>query len=165
MHTRDYLSDLTDELEEFGSGSFIEELVSGGPKNYAFMVFCTATGKCTSKCKVKAITLNYNNSEVVNFTSLRSMILEDDTPLHYTILRRSKGNIVVSSSHNRKQRSTRLSLRSAGLWTTLTPSHMDIIRFFYLCRILFIRFLIYRSVYLYRLLFIHMFINFQSVYL
>jgi len=27
-------------LEEFGSGSFIEEFVSGGPKNYAFSVSC-----------------------------------------------------------------------------------------------------------------------------
>jgi len=82
VHTGEYLGDLTDELEEFGSGFFIEEFVSGGPKNYAFMVFCPTTGKRTSKCKVKGITLNYNNSEVVNFTSLRSMILEDDTPLH-----------------------------------------------------------------------------------
>jgi len=38
VHTRDYLSDLTDELEEFGSGSYIEEFVSGGPKTYACMV-------------------------------------------------------------------------------------------------------------------------------
>jgi len=81
VHTGDYLGDLTDELE-LGSGSFIKEFVSGGPKNYAFMVFCPATGKRSSKCKVKGITLNYNNSEVVNFTSLRNMILEDDTPLH-----------------------------------------------------------------------------------
>jgi hypothetical protein len=29
----DYLGDLKDELEEFGSGSFIDEFVSGGPKN------------------------------------------------------------------------------------------------------------------------------------
>ena len=65
---------LTDELEEFGSGSFIEQFVWGGPKNCAFMVFCPTTGKCTSKCKVKGITLNYN-SEVVNFTSLRNTIL------------------------------------------------------------------------------------------
>jgi len=35
---RDYLGDLTDELEEFGSGSYIEQFVSGGPKNYAFSV-------------------------------------------------------------------------------------------------------------------------------
>ena len=32
----DCLSVVTDELEEFGSGSYIEEFVSGGPKNYAF---------------------------------------------------------------------------------------------------------------------------------
>ena len=82
VHKGDYLGDLTDELEEFGSGSFIEEFVSGGPKNYAFMVFCPVTGKRIFKCKVKGITLNYNNSQVVNFTSLRSIILEDDTPLH-----------------------------------------------------------------------------------
>ena len=145
MHTGDYLGDLTDELEEFGSGSFIEEFVSGGPKNYAFMVFCPATGKRISKCKVKGITLNYNNSEIVNFTSLRSMILEDDTPLHVHNPKKIKRNIVVSSSQNQKQRSTRLSLRSAGLWTTLTPSHMVIIRFFYLFKILFIRLFIYLS--------------------
>ena len=66
MQTGDYLGDLRDELEEFASGSFIEEFVSGGPKTYAFMVFCPATGKRTSKCEVKGITLNYNNSEVVN---------------------------------------------------------------------------------------------------
>ena len=30
---------------------------------------------------MKGITLNYNNSEVVNFTSLRNIIVEDDTPL------------------------------------------------------------------------------------
>jgi hypothetical protein len=37
--TGDYLGDLTNELEEFGSGSFIQEFVSSGPKNYAFSVF------------------------------------------------------------------------------------------------------------------------------
>ena len=76
-----YLGDLTDELEEFGSGSYIEEFVSGGPKNYAFSVFSPTTGKRTTRCKVKSITLNYDNSRVVNFTSLRNMILEDNSPL------------------------------------------------------------------------------------
>ena len=76
-----YLGDLTDELEEFGSGSYIEEFVSGGPKNYAFSVFSPTTGKRTTKCKVKGITLNYENSRVVNFTSLRNMILDDNSPV------------------------------------------------------------------------------------
>jgi len=40
-----YLGDLTNELEEFGSGSFVDQFVSGGPKNYAFSVICPSTGK------------------------------------------------------------------------------------------------------------------------
>ena len=93
VETGDYLGDLTDELE-FGSGSYIEQFVSGGPKNYAFSVFSPTTGKRTTKCKVKGITLNYDNSRVVNFTSLRN-ILEDNSSLHYTILEKSRENLVV----------------------------------------------------------------------
>jgi len=52
----DYLGDLTYELDEFGSGSYIEEFVSGGPKKYAFSVVFPSTGKRTTKCKVKGIT-------------------------------------------------------------------------------------------------------------
>jgi hypothetical protein len=51
VETGDYLGDLADELEEFGSGSKIEEFVLGGPKNRGFTVFCSAKGKLTSKCK------------------------------------------------------------------------------------------------------------------
>jgi len=40
---------------------------------------------------VKGITLNYENSKVVNLTSLRNMILEDDTPLHVHNPRKIKG--------------------------------------------------------------------------
>ena len=82
VETGDYMGDFTDELEEFGSSSFIEEFVSGGLKNYASSAVCPSTGKRTTKYKVKGITLNYENSKFVNFTSLRNMILADDTPLH-----------------------------------------------------------------------------------
>jgi hypothetical protein len=51
--------DLTDELEEFGSGSFIDQIVSGSPKNYGFSLICPSTGKRSIKYKVKGITLNY----------------------------------------------------------------------------------------------------------
>jgi hypothetical protein len=80
--TGDYLGELTDELEESGSGPYIEEFVSGGPKNYTFSVFYPTTGKRTTKCKVKGITLNYENSKVLNFAALRRLILVDVTPLH-----------------------------------------------------------------------------------
>jgi hypothetical protein len=81
VRTSDYLGHLTDELEEFGALSFIVEYESGGPKT-AFSVFCPSTGERTTKCKVKGITLNYKNSKVVNFTTLRGMILKDIAPVH-----------------------------------------------------------------------------------
>ena len=37
VETGYYLGDLTDELEEFGSGSYIEEFVSGGLKIMHFL--------------------------------------------------------------------------------------------------------------------------------
>ena len=39
VKTGDYLRDLTNEFEEYGPNSFIEEFVSGGSKNYAFSVY------------------------------------------------------------------------------------------------------------------------------
>jgi len=47
----DYLGDLKNQLEDIGSGSFIDEFVSGGPKDYSFSVICPYTGKCTTKFK------------------------------------------------------------------------------------------------------------------
>jgi len=43
VETGDYMVDFTDKLEEFGSGSYIEEFVSGGPKNYEFSLFSPST--------------------------------------------------------------------------------------------------------------------------
>ena len=96
---RDYLADLTEELEEFGSGSYFEEFVSGGPQNYVFPVYCPKADRRTTKCKMKGITLNYENSKVVNFPSLRNMILEEDTPLHVhnrRKIKRKHGGVIVS---------------------------------------------------------------------
>ena len=51
VETGYYFGDLTDELEEFGSGSYIERFVSGGPKNYAISVFSPSTGKLKPNAK------------------------------------------------------------------------------------------------------------------
>jgi hypothetical protein len=94
----DYMGDLLNELEPFGSGSYMEEFVSGGPKNYAFSVFCHSSGKRTPKCKVKGITLIYENSNVINFTSHMHIILEDNMPLHVINPKKNKrknGGVVV----------------------------------------------------------------------
>jgi hypothetical protein len=105
VRTGDYLGDLTDELEEFGQGSYITEFVSGGPKNYAFSVFCPSTGTQTKKCKAKGITLNYSSSKVVNFDSLRNMILKDPTPVHVRNpkkIKRKHGGEVISAPESKE---------------------------------------------------------------
>jgi len=51
VRTGDYLGHLTDELEKFGCGSFIQEFVSGGPINYAFSLFCPSTRKYSNKIR------------------------------------------------------------------------------------------------------------------
>jgi len=76
---------------------------------------------------MKGITLNYENSKVVNFTTLSDMILKDTTPVHIHNPKKMKGNTVVSLYLNQKQRCTSLFSRSAVLWTTLSPCNMDMI--------------------------------------
>jgi hypothetical protein len=56
-------------LEEFGSGSFIQEFVSGGLKITRLRYFAPLPVEL--QINVKGITLNYENSKVVNFTSLK----------------------------------------------------------------------------------------------
>lgn len=62
----DYLGDFTDELD----GDFITEFVSLGPKNYSFI---TALNKII--CKVRGFTLNHLNSLLINFKSMRDILL------------------------------------------------------------------------------------------
>ena len=59
----DYLGDLTDELD----GGYI----SLCPKNYAYQ---TSTGEET--CKVRGFTLNYKNSCIINFESVKNIVKE-----------------------------------------------------------------------------------------
>ena len=92
-------------MEEFGFGSYIEQFVSGGPKNYAFYVFIPSTGKRTTKFKLKGITLNYDNLNFVNYNSLKNTILEDNTPLHVhnpRKIKRRHGGIVLSEPEKKE---------------------------------------------------------------
>jgi len=58
--------ELTDELEEFGSGSFIEEHVQVAPAITPYSVLTSGSGKRSYKCKVQGITLNYVNPQAIN---------------------------------------------------------------------------------------------------
>jgi hypothetical protein len=58
---------------ELRPGEYIEEFISGWPKNYAYRA---AGGKTV--CKVRGITLNYTASLLVNFTSILDMIAKEE---------------------------------------------------------------------------------------
>ncbi|XP_063913325.1 uncharacterized protein LOC135129984 [Zophobas morio] len=78
--TGDFLGQLTDELADYGPGSYITEFVSGGPKNYAYEFLNANKGIIEPVCKVKGITLHYSNNQKVNFNVLKSMILDKEAP-------------------------------------------------------------------------------------
>ena len=78
----DYLGQLTDELD---SGEHIVELVSGGPKNYAYK---TNTNKET--CKVRGFTLNYTNRQLINFDSVKYIVADPKSGPNITITNPSK---------------------------------------------------------------------------
>ena len=68
--TGDFLGDLTNEITpKHGQGAYITQFLCGGPKNYAYKV---NNGK--THCKIRGFTLNYTNSLVLNFDSLKDVI-------------------------------------------------------------------------------------------
>ena len=75
--TGNFLGDMTDELESYGSGSFIEAFVSGGPKFYAYVVR-TPDGRRCETCKIKGIKLNSENSRLLNFNSIYRLLLNKE---------------------------------------------------------------------------------------
>jgi hypothetical protein len=64
---------------ELKPSEYIEEFVSGGPKNYAYKIVNSATNQRKTVCEVRGITLNYNASHLVNFDAIRDMILKKKT--------------------------------------------------------------------------------------
>ena len=64
-----YLGHLTNELKK---GDYIEEFVSAGPKNYGYK---TIKGK--SSCTVKGFTLNSSTKKLINFNSIKNIVIND----------------------------------------------------------------------------------------
>ncbi|XP_018576210.1 uncharacterized protein LOC108914802 [Anoplophora glabripennis] len=89
-----FLGEMTDELEEYGQGSFITQFVSGGPKLYAYRVYLPEKNEYHDTIKAKGITINHKTSKTVNFEKLRDMVL-DDAPPEYI----STKNILRTQCH------------------------------------------------------------------
>ena len=79
------LGDLNEITDEYGEGTYITDFVCAGPKNYAYRV---NNGK--QKCKIRGFTLNYKNSQVLNFNSMKDMIANLDSRKTIKIINESK---------------------------------------------------------------------------
>lgn len=67
----EFLGEFTDEIKK-SDADHIVEFISAGPKNYAFLL---DNGK--TNCTVKGFTLNYLSSLVINYNSIKEIVIED----------------------------------------------------------------------------------------
>ena len=68
----DALEDMTSELQ---ANEYISKFVSGGTKDYASKLSISVTGESKTFCKVPGITLNYKASQLVNFETIKDLVL------------------------------------------------------------------------------------------
>ncbi|XP_054287996.1 uncharacterized protein LOC129003726 [Macrosteles quadrilineatus] len=120
--TGDYLGEMTDELADYGPGSYITELVSGGPKTYAYLVWSTNQQKLIPVCKIKGLTLNFKTSRVVNFEKLREMILSEvkqSIEIEENRIRRTRDRDIVTITESKVFKITGPKRRYEGEYDTL----------------------------------------------
>jgi hypothetical protein len=118
----DYLGEMTDELAEYGPGSYIVEFVSGGPKTYAYLVWSTNKNALVEVCKIKGLTLNLNTTKRLNFAQLKEMVLSEVKKTVETVevrIRRTKDKDVITSNEKKIFRVTGPKRRHEGKYDTL----------------------------------------------
>ncbi len=116
-----YLGDLTDELGEYGPGSYITSFVSGGPKFYAYIVR-KSDGTTIEKCKVKGITLNFANSRHVNYAAIRSFVTGDRNEpivLKFDAIRRTEFHRVVTREEKKSCKPVNVKRQRHGSYCTV----------------------------------------------
>ena len=118
----DYLGDLTDELK---NGNHITSFVAGGPKNYAYV---ENTGAQT--CKVRGFTLNYENSALINFETVKNLVQQNSRekimlPSRNRITRDKHVQKVVNRMEDRKYGLVYTKRRIVGEYNTLPYGYVD----------------------------------------
>ncbi|XP_020296498.1 uncharacterized protein LOC109861322, partial [Pseudomyrmex gracilis] len=105
--TGNFLGNMTDELEGYGRGSYIESFVSGGPKFHAYVVR-TLDGGAREVCKIKGITLNSATSRIINFNSVRELLMRRERKvenvsinLHFRAICRTAFHEVVTRDESK----------------------------------------------------------------
>ena len=71
----DYLGDLTDELADYGEGSYVTEFISAGPKNYSYKVYSTKDKKIHQVIKVKGHPLDFTAMKHINARTMKKMVI------------------------------------------------------------------------------------------
>lgn len=95
---------MTDELEDYGTGSYITEFISGGPKCYGYTVFSTNTNQTLPPvCKMKGIRISYGTSMIANFATLKGMTVDDKPPVKLISqnIRRTASHDVITKSEEK----------------------------------------------------------------
>jgi G:T-mismatch repair DNA endonuclease (very short patch repair protein) len=85
LPTGSYLGDLECEIP---NGCFLKRYVSGGPKNYGYEVVDENGSVVKTVVKVKGITQNSGNSNIVNFETLMAMVLHEMPPQYVETARK-----------------------------------------------------------------------------
>ena len=97
-----FLGQMTDELDSYGKGSYIQTFISGGPKFYAMRIL-DPTGKYHDICKIKGVSLNSSTADKINFDSIKTMVLNNEAlTLKFSAIRRTKTHDVVTKTNETK---------------------------------------------------------------
>lgn len=103
------IGEMTNELDVYGNGSYISEFVSGGPKNYAYKVWSTKEQRDKFVCKVKGININYESSKLINFSTMKDLVLgvpdgDDDNQIIHVLsnnFRRTQAREILSRQESK----------------------------------------------------------------
>jgi hypothetical protein len=98
----DFLGELTDEVPN----NSIQAFVTGGPKNYAYMLQHPDEDGTQTCCKVRGITLNHRNQLLINFDTIQKMIRSNNDEVvkvvDQTIIARDKNNTKLLTTSTTK---------------------------------------------------------------
>lgn len=70
----DHLGDMTDELRDYGEGSYVYEFVAGGPKQYGLKIWSTSDQKTVTSVKLRGFTMDNENCKKLNFENLKRCV-------------------------------------------------------------------------------------------
>ena len=84
---------------------YIDTFLLGGPKFYAYRAIDSMTGITHECCKVKGISLNYDNSLKINFDSIKNLIesyfsdekYSDSIKIKFRAVRRMPAHVIVTT--------------------------------------------------------------------